>query len=221
MGKIVGCVDPAGKYSSTLVIPTYYMEKLVTDTDGVYDSAVGPMPEGRDAIEKFVRFCYREGEDVTTRYEINDAVTYELDTINSALKVLAKVFFWIGLFFAVFAALLLANFITTSIHYKRQEIGILRAIGSRSADVFRIFFSESFVIAMINFVLSAIMCAAAVFIINYVVRVKMGILVTVLHFGIRQILLLAVLSVAIAAVASFLPVRKFASKRPIDAIRDK
>ena len=39
--------------------------------------------------------------------------------------------------------------------------------------------------------------------------------------AIRQILLLAVLSVAIAAVASFLPVRKFASKRPIDAIRDK
>ena len=219
--KIVGCINPASKYSSTLVIPLRYLEKLVTETDGVYDSAVGPMPEGKEAIEQFVRFCYRDGEEVATRYEINDAVTYELDTVNTALKILAKVFFWIGLFFAVFAALLLANFITTSIHYKRQEIGILRAIGSRSADVFRIFFSESFVIAMINFVLSAIMCAAAVFVINYVVRVKMGILITVLHFGIRQILLLAVLSVAIAAVASFLPVHKFASKRPIDAIRDK
>ena len=103
-----------------------------------------------------------------------------------ALKAIARVFFWIGVFFAVFAALLLANFITTSIHYKRQEIGILRAIGSRSADVFRIFFSESFVIAMINFVISVILCGAGVAVINFVVRRKLGVLITVLHFGILK-----------------------------------
>ncbi|MBP0968495.1 MAG: FtsX-like permease family protein, partial [Oscillospiraceae bacterium] len=136
-------------------------------------------------------------------------------------KGLAKVFFWIGLFFALFAALLMANFISTSIHYKRQEIGILRAIGSRSADVFRIFFSESFLIAVINFTLSAFFCAAAVILINYVVRDHYRILITVLHFGIRQIILLILVSLAVAALASFLPVRRIAKKRPIDAIRDK
>lgn len=155
------------------------------------------------------------------RFEMNHPVIYELDTVNSTLKMLAKVFFWIGLFFAAFAALLLANFISTSIHYKRQEIGILRAIGSRSADVFRIFFSESFVIALINFLISALLCAAAVIIINTVVRSELGVLITILHFGVRQIILLAVLSILIAAAASLIPVYRIASKRPIDAIRDK
>ena len=81
--------------------------------------------------------------------------------------------------------------------------------------------SGRFIIAMINFVLSAGLCAAAVFIINFVVRKKAGILVTLLHFGPRQVLLLLGISLLIAAVASFLPVHRIASKRPIDAIRDK
>lgn len=218
---IVGCVKPDSAYSGSLVIPKTYFERIVDDPDGIYDSAVGAMPESRSEIRDFVRYCYRDGEDVTTRYELNHAVTYELDTVNSALKMLARIFLWIGIFFAVFAALLMANFITTSIHYKRQEIGILRALGARSADVFRIFFSESFVIAMIDFVCAAILCGTAIAIINFVLRRYVGILITVLHFGIRQILLLIVISIVIAALASFLPVKKIASKKPIDAIRDR
>ena len=219
--EIVGFIRPESKYANAFSCADSLAATFVSDMEGIYDCAIGGMPKSRGQIEKFVRTCYREGEDITERYELNSAVTYELDTVNSFVKVLAKVFFWIGLFFAFFAALLMANFISTSIHYKRQEIGILRAIGSRSNDVFRIFFSESFVIAMINFVLSAAVCAGIVFLINYLLRREAGILITVLHFGVRQLLLLVVISLGIAALASFLPVHRIASKKPIDAIRDK
>jgi len=43
----------------------------------------------------------------------------------------------------------------------------------------------------------------------------------VLHFGIIQLLLLALISTGVAAIASFLPVKKIASKKPIDAIHNK
>ena len=123
--------------------------------------------------------------------------------------------------FAVFAAIMLSNFIGTSIAYKKQEIGILRAIGSRSNDVFRIFFSESFIIAMINFVLSSVGVFAATTIINSLIRNEAGVLVTVLSFSIRQVALLLAVSILVAFVASFLPVKRIASKRPIDAIRGR
>jgi ABC-type lipoprotein release transport system permease subunit len=42
-----------------------------------------------------------------------------------------------------------------------------------------------------------------------------------LHFGIRQILLTFVISIAVSALASFFPVRKTAAKKPIDAIRGR
>ena len=115
----------------------------------------------------------------------------------------------------------MANFISTSISYKKQEIGILRAIGSRSNDVFRIFFSESFIIAMIEFVITSVLCFAAVCFLNWLIRHESGILITFLHFGIRQVVVILVISVAVAALASFFPVKNTASKKPIDAIRGR
>ena len=57
--------------------------------------------------------------------------------------------------------------------------------------------------------------------INSAIRKEMGVLITVLNFGPRQIILLLLISLGVAAVASFIPVYKIASKRPIEAIRNK
>ncbi len=211
--------DTTSQLSLTVVCSDAVFEKFTDGGDGVYDFAVGAMPQERDAIRAAVDYCYREDTDV--RYEIQNAVSFELDAVNEALQILSGAFLWIGLGFALFAALMLANFIGTSIAYKKQEIGILRAIGSRSNDVFRIFFAESFIIAMINFVLSSAAVFGVVTFVNYLVRTEVGLLITVLNFGVRQLALLLVVSVLVAWIASFLPVKRIASKRPIDAIRNR
>lgn len=218
--RIVGFLDTrtAPQIRQTVVTAPSLRDALTEMEAGPYSMAVGAMPKEKDAIRNLVSFSYRD-EDV--RFSLKNAVTYELDIIHDVLQVLSNVFMWIGVGFAVFAALMLANFISTSINYKKQEIGILRAIGSRSNDVFRIFFSESFIIAMINLVLSAVGVGAATSLINGAVRAKMNILLTVLHFGIRQVFLLLIISLAVAAIASFFPVRRIAAKRPIDAIRNR
>lgn len=221
--KVVGIFNPESndsfKYSGTIVTCDSIYNECVKYEYGVYSYALTPMPKDKNSIEDMVAYFYNDDLDV--RYELQNAVTYELDTINSVLKVMSKIFLYVGIGFAVFASLMLANFIATSISYKKQEIGILRAIGSRSNDVFRIFFSESFIIAMINFVLSSVGVFIFTTIINTVIRNELGVLITVLRFGIRQILLLFVVSIVVAFLASFLPVRKIASKKPIDAIRNR
>ena len=115
---------------------------------------------------------------------------------------------------------MLANFISTSVAYKKQDIGILRAIGSRSNDVFRIFFAEAFIIAMINCVLSVIGTLTVTLLINSALRDEARLLITFLDFGIRQIGLLFLVSIAVALIATFLPVKKIASMKPIDAIKN-
>ena len=218
--KIVGYIDADQhpELSGTIALNDSYFD-LLHEYRGVYDFAVGPMPENRGDITTLVTAGYDENDDV--RYVLQNPVIYELDIVNGILKVLSKVFLYIGIGFALFAALLLANFIATSISYKKQEIGILRAIGSRSADVFRIFFSESFIIAMVNFSLSMVFSAATTILVNMIIRNSTGILITVLHFGIRQIALLLAVGILVAAVASFFPVKRIASMRPIDAIRNR
>ena len=222
--KLVGIIDNVtegnkSKLNSTLVTSASVFKKYTEGSDKIYSFAVGAMPEDKEEVRSAVAYCYRE--DANIRYQVQNSVTFELDSVNDALKILSKYFFWIGIGFAAFAALMLANFIGTSISYKKQEIGILRAIGSRSNDVFRIFFAESFIIAMINFVLSSIGVFVATVIINQLMRTEVGILITILSFGIRQLVLLLAVSIFVAFIASFLPVKRIASKRPIDAIRNR
>ncbi len=220
-GKVVGILlpDSKGKLPSVILASDAMLKHVIRANDGMYQYAVGKMPSDTADLRTLVEFCYDESGDVA--YPMQNAVCFELDGIHELLLIFSKVFLYIGIFFAVFAALMLSNFIATSIVYKKQQIGILRAIGARGSDVFRIFFAESFVIAMINFLLSAMGTFLAVMLINVVIRKETGILVTILNFAPRQVFLLFGVSLLVAALASFFPVKKIASKKPIDAIRGR
>ena len=201
-----------------------YTDKLEDEDGYVIAQTLSVMPENSREIRKIVEFSdteYRTGKGLKGKYMLMNPVCFELQSLNEVFEVLSKVFFWIGVVFVVFASLLLSNFIMVSISYKKVQIGILRAIGSRSNDVFRIFFAESFCIAMINFVLSTAGTIAACWILNTLLKSGTGLLFSILNVGIRQIVLLFFVCVLVAAAASYLPTKKIAMKRPIDAIRDR
>ena len=185
---------------------------------GMYAFAIAPMPTSRAQIENLVNLSY----DVESAFifRMQNPVMDTLDNFNEFIEIGAKVFMWIGVGFAVFSALMLMNFISVSISYKKREIGILRAVGAKSSDVYKIFFSESLIIALINYVLALIVTVAGTMVFNGVVRNE-GINVTLLNFGLRQVILMLLISIGVAAIASFLPVYKIARKKPVDAIKDK
>ncbi len=216
--KVVGYI-PASFDDRDFIIPCDAIFAKTTAANANYTYAIGTMPETYAKLKELVTYAF-EG-DGETRYYLVNSVTVELDGLDEVFKILSRVFLWVGLFFAVFASVMMATFISSSISYKKQEIGILRAIGARGSDVFRIFASESFVIAMINFVLSTLATFGVTMWINHVLRYRVGIMVTILNFGIRQIALLLVISLLVAALASFFPVNHNARKRPIDAIRNR
>ena len=185
---------------------------------GIYAFVIAPMPTDRGIIRNLVEMNYSEDGDY--QFQLQNQVIDSLSSFNEFIEMGSKIFLYIGIGFAVFAALMLMNFISVSISYKRREIGILRAVGARSSDVFKIFFCEAFIIALINYVLSLVATIAATVLLNNLVRNE-GINVTLLHFGIRQIILMFVISLAVAAIASFLPVWNIARRKPVDAIKNK
>ena len=191
--------------------------------DGIWAFAIAAVnADDQAAIRKLVELSYAETDTDKPEllFEMQNAVMYTLGSFNSIIEVLAKVFVWVGLALAVFSSFLLMNFIATSISYKKREIGILRAVGARSSDVFKIFFSESFIIAIINFVLAVVTSLTAVLVLNWYMRGQ-GINITLLSFGVGQVLLMLGVSVLVAVISSFLPVWKIARKKPVDAIKDR
>ena len=195
-----------------------YTETMAEHHAGIWAFAVAPMSKDADVIEKLVNMSYDDTAEL--RFSMKNSVMNTLENFNDFIEIGAKIFLYVGIGFAVFAALLLMNFIATSISYKKREIGVLRAVGARSSDVFKIFFSEALIIAIINFVLSLAALIAAIIVVNTVMRNE-GIQITLLSLGIRQIALMLGVSVLVAGVSSFLPVYSIAKRKPIDAIRDK
>ncbi len=218
--RIVGVTTENGV---RIVVSDEVYDLLVDEISmGDFSYVVAPMPTERADVYNISLFSYEnEHYDGMARFALKNSVTEELGMIDDTLEVLGQVFLWVGVGFAVFASLMLSNFIATSISYKKQEIGILRAIGSRSNDVFMIFFAESFIISMINFVLALATTGTIVYIINDIFREDLGLLVTFLNFGIRQIILLLGVSLVVAIIATFFPVKKIASMKPIDAIKNR
>jgi len=224
--RIVGIIPQAlqsGKPYSHIISDNVMAIPNLTDKP-VIGQTIAAMPKAEADILRLVEFTGMVFPAAGTEgyfFELQNPVSFELKNLDELFNILRGVFIGVGIAFVVFASLLFSNFIGISITYKKREIGILRAIGSRSNDVFRIFFAESFIIAMINFVLSLTGTAVICMLINNAVRNQLGLLLTVLNVGFRQVALLLGICLAVAVAASFLPVRKIAAKRPIDAIRDR
>ena len=189
-------------------------------TGGRYVMVLALLPEGnREVLEALASLHTRE--EGQYEFRMKNSVTEAIDQWGETIQLFSKIFFYVGIGFAVFAALMMLNFISASVTYKKKEIGILRAIGARSSDVFAIFFSEAFFIALINFVLASAGILTASYFINDAVRNELGFPITLLHTGIRQVLLVFGVSMVVAFVGSFFPVRKIARKNPIDAMKDR
>lgn len=140
-----------------------------------------------------------------------------LEMVDTMVKSLSKVFLYVGLVLAAFAALLLSNFISVSISQKKKEIGILRAVGARSLDVFKIFFSESFTITVICIILATISSIFTCNILNTTVAIELGAALFV--FGVMSFVVLVAIAFVTTVIATFLPVWNAAKKKPVDSIR--
>ncbi|MGM9858897.1 MAG: ATP-binding cassette domain-containing protein [Bacilli bacterium] len=208
------------EYNYTLIGSSTFLAKY---GDGVYAKAISTMPTSTEELKKLIKNYYQDEEnnELFFKFQIRNSVMSSIDFINEFIEETSSIFLYVGIFFSVFAGLMLANFISVSITYKKREIGILRAIGARKKDVFSIFFNESVVIAFINFILSAISTGVVAYFINKSLRLEAGFNITLLLFGPRQIILIALISLLVALLASALPVYRIARKQPIDAINNR
>jgi len=190
----------------------------VADPDAVYEIAFLPY-DASDEQTNLYWDMYSEKyfKDDGTRLYLSGSLIENIRSIDYLIEDLLKIFLYVGIGLAVFAILLFSNFISVSISYKKREIGILRAVGARSFDVFKIFFSESFFISVLCFVFSAVGCIIACNFIN--AELAEGIGVSLLVFGPMSFVVLLAAAFLTAVIATFLPVYNAAKKKPVDSIR--
>ena len=130
-----------------------------------------------------------------------------------------QVFLYTGIALAVFASVLLFNFISGSISNKTREIGVLRAVGARGSDVFKIFFAESAIISGVCFVLALAVTAFVVSYLNTTLTSVLGFSYSLFIFGAVPVLMMVCVAVAVAVVGTLFPVVNISRKKPVDSMR--
>ncbi len=193
-----------------------YVTRYAEGSECIYDFLLLPGDTSKSALVAR-HAAERDERDVT--WALNCDVVQEVEEISEFVRLVRNIFLWIGSVLAVFAALLLFNFISASIAYKRREIGILRAVGARGADVFRIFFSESAIIAAACTVLACVLTAIVAALINAETASALGLHFSLFLFGPLQALCIALIAALVAVCATWLPVSLAARRSPVEAIR--
>lgn len=155
----------------------------------------------------------------TYSYGMTNEIYSNATMITSMLETMQLVFLIAGAVMAVLSALMLFNFISASITAKNKEIGVLRAVGARGTDVFKIFFAEAFIIAIICFVIATVGAGVACFLLNGIFVGNAMIGLSVLNFGLPQVGLIFGISIVISFIATILPVFFAARKSPVESIR--
>lgn len=189
-----------------------YQTKYKVDESAQYDAVIS-LTDKSTAQLKFMTQNY----DDDSFYFLTNKIFETIYFLTNSLRVLKTVFLIVGLVMAGFSGLMLLNFISTSISAKQREIGILRAVGARSVDVFKIYFSEAGIICLICFLFSGVLGGVGCFILNKVMAEE----ITLQLFEYGPINLAIILGVAfiVGLFGTILPVVRASKKPPVESIR--
>ena len=207
-------------YTAFAVMNDEAAKRLYEENEEAIAKLFCRMPESKRILKDLVVYG-NEDEDSGVGLMVNETTTYVVGEVDELAGFLSPMFKWIGIVFAAFSAVLFSVFIANSIIHKKQEIGVLRALGARSLDVYRIFLSETGVIAVFN---GLVACGLLYMLAKWINNSLQGDYLynlVLLHFGLRQVLLIFGLSIGIAIIATFVPIWGIARRKPIDVIRDR
>lgn len=189
----------------------------IYDEQGDYNKILFSPKSVRKGADIIVSYLTAEKDLSLSWY--NNAILNTVEANQTLIRQTADLFLYATLALAVFAVFMLYNYISTSIVSKRRSVGVLRGLGACGKDIFLVFLSESLIIAFINGVLASVLSAVGCMLVNLYIREVMQVFVDFALFGIRQVLLITGLSIALSVLSSALPIVKISKKKPVELIR--
>ena len=150
-----------------------------------------------------------------------------LYTMSDALMIMQILFKSLSIVLGVFSAILLINFMATSVMAKQREIGVLRALGCRGRDVSGIFLYEAGFIGIIHLAATYILMAVTTYGANKIfksgfIRLFKNELVNklqLLTLSIYPFILVGAISLVLIFFATLITTGKISRMKPVDAIK--
>ena len=222
--KIVGIyfgVDPNSTTRAEgykLMMSEGLMERLnIYSNQGDYNKILFSPAALHSGLNTIVDYVI--SEDALSMQLYNNSVLSSIRDNELMIKQVANLFLYAAIALALLSVFMLYNYISTSIASKTQSVGVLRGLGAGGKDILLTFLSESLIIAIVNGILANVLAMFGCTFVNYYIVDTMNISIHFALFGIRQILIIASISLLTAILSSALPIVKISKKKPVDLIR--
>lgn len=198
-------------YTGTFFICDELFGELSTDVGVMYASFAG---DHAASTGSRVRDFFDENADTyqTNMFSGIELYRKEIAGMKTTFAIAAAVL-------SVFSILLLYQFITLSIDDKKQMIGILRALGGRSADVVKIFLIESGFVGALSGIFAVGVTAGLIPSANLVVSTLFSEHMAIMTFNPLAFVIVFALSLGVALLSSLIPVLLEARRLPVDVIK--
>ena len=213
--KVVGFVPGSVSYIS---------DDLINKLDNPTKSKIGLYVNANDSDLKYLLKEY-ELIDYSTKLGESLAISFkDMSDIYTVINLYDFINVYVAVIsciFIVFMVLLKYNFIITTITISKKDIGILRSLGARNIDVFKIFVSESMILTILSFILGIILFIFSLEILNNSFLVSRFNELDVIKVEFVSLLFSLVFSVVMSLLLSILSINRVSRIKPIDAILDK
>ena len=156
-----------------------------------------------------------------TGFNIENSFVATYAMALGVITTLRYVFLGLAIVLCLLVVLLLNSFISSSIKITRKQIGILRALGAKKPDTFKIYAVEGFLMTMFALVAAALVLAFVAPLINSLLSGTFGFYFALITIGWQVYLTIAAVAVVVTVVSVALPLRKFNKISPVSAISGK
>ncbi|MBU2235680.1 ABC transporter permease [Patescibacteria group bacterium] len=196
-----------------------------------------------DYSEAKVKVGDTSGEDYTlARVKVTDesqlqavreqieGMGYQVDSIADTVGQIDKIFLVFELVMALFgviamfvAAMGSLNTLTVSLLERTREIGVMKALGATSRDIYRLFLVEAIMIGMtggiIGIIIGYLMGKGVNYGINYLAARAGGEQVTIFYTPLWFVGVVALIAFLVSVVTGLYPARRAGKINPLDALR--
>lgn len=176
---------------------------------------IAQIPDDADVTRRFVNSIYDAG------LKVNSVYVSDYETVLTFLSVLRYVILGLSLAFSLLVVVLLYSFISASIRSTKKQIGILRALGAKQSDTFKIYAGEGFIVTIFALVVASVLLAVVAPLLNLVFSKMYGYYFSLISIEWWVYAVMAALSFVVTLLAVLLPLRKFNKITPISAISER
>lgn len=164
---------------------------------------------------------FKQFSNIEEKYVLKTLYSDTIKNVELVVKNVSIIALYFSIFSLLFSIILFIFFTLTSVNNNKISIGILRALGAKISDIYKIFYLESFLMGLFAFVISSFVSYFSVIIGNNLISSNLFINVEPIIFRTDVILLLFIMVIVLTILSFTVPILRISKTKPIDVINNK